>query len=396
MKRILAMFIILVFLLAGCQDAPSPTVPETTASSAVIIEPVLTQPVTEPEPTEPTEPEPTLSQAEALLESLSVEEKVGQLFLARCPDINAVSDVETYHLGGYVLFGRDFENNSPQQVQQNIESYQNAAAVPMLIAVDEEGGSVTRVSCYSQFRNSKFPSPHYLYEQGGMELIAETEEEKCQLLKSLGINVNLAPVCDITTDPDSFMYYRSLGQSPEVTGQFVSKTVGIMAQYRMGSVLKHFPGYGDNVDTHTGVAVDDRPLSQLESWDILPFAEGIRAGCDAVMVSHTVVNCLDGENPASLSEVVHRYLREEMAFDGVIMTDDLVMDAISGKYGPEEAAVLAVLAGNDILCSTEYSVQYQAVLEAVKSGRIPEEQLNQSVLRILQWKTDLGLMQYGG
>ena len=226
-----------------------------------------------------------------------------------------------------------------------------------------------------------------------MDLIRQTEEEKCQLLKSLGINVNLAPVCDMTTDSDSFMYRRSLGQSPEVTREFVAETVEIMSQYGIGSALKHFPGYGNNVDTHIGSAVDERPLSQLESCDLIPFAGGIEAGCGAIMVSHTVVSCFDAENPASLSYEVHRYLREDMGFDGVIVTDDLVMEAVTDQYGAEEAAVLAVLAGNDLLCSTQYQVQYEAVLEAVKSGRISEEQLNRSVLRILQWKADIGLLE---
>lgn len=379
-------------LLAGCTNNPVSTQQEATEAFLEITEPATLPEPTESEPTEP-EPTETLSPVEQLLERLSPEEKVGQLFLARCPDIQAVEDVQTYHLGGYVLFGRDFENRSPEQVQNNLESYQNTATVPMLIAVDEEGGDVTRVSCYSQFRSSEFSSPRYLFQQGGMDLIRQTEEEKCQLLKSLGINVNLAPVCDITTDSDSFMYRRSLGQSPEVTREFVAETVEIMSQYGIGSALKHFPGYGNNVDTHIGSAVDERPLSQLESCDLIPFAGGIEAGCGAIMVSHTVVSCFDAENPASLSYEVHRYLREDMGFNGVIVTDDLVMEAVTDQYGAEEAAVLAVLAGNDLLCSTQYQVQYEAVLEAVKSGRISEEQLNRSVLRILQWKADIGLLE---
>lgn len=385
MKRLFAVMMLAVLVLVGCgQDREVPVLSEPLLDTEPSI-PVVTQ---IPE----TEPEPTLSYAEQVLETLSVEEKVGQLFLARCPDMNSVSDVKAYHLGGYVLFERDFEDQSPQQVQQTLKSYQQASTVPMLIAVDEEGGGVTRVSCFTQFRSSRFSLSRSLYEQGGMELILDTEAEKCQLLKSLGINVNLGPVCDITTDSDSFMYWRSLGQTPELTGQFVSQVVEVMKEHEIGSALKHFPGYGNNADTHTAVAVDDRPLSQLEGEDLIPFAVGIEAGCGAVMVSHTVVNCFDDENPASLSAEVHKYLREEMGFHGVIVTDDLVMDAISQRYTPQEAAVLAVLAGNDLLCSSEYSVQYPAVLEAVKSGRISEEHLNRSVLRVLQWKIDLGLL----
>lgn len=328
----------------------------------------------------------------AMVNKMTTEEKVGQLFLARCPDINALEDISTYHLGGYILFGRDFEDKTPAQVISTIGSYQEAAAIPMLIAVDEEGGTVCRVSSHSQFRESRFPSPRRLYEQGGLELIFQTETEKCQMLKGLGINVNVSPVCDITTDPDAFMYSRSLGQSPEETGRFVAGLVGVMQENQLGGILKHFPGYGNNTDTHTGIAVDNRSLEELESADLIPFAAGIDAGCGAILISHTFINCLDTVYPASLSPAVHQYLRETMGFDGVIVTDDLVMQAITDLYGAEEAAVLAVLAGNDLLCSTEYQVQYDAVLEAVKSGRISQAQLEQSVRRVLQWKYDLGLV----
>jgi len=328
----------------------------------------------------------------ALMETMTTEEKVGQLFLARCPDKEAAADVEKYHLGGYILFGRDFRLGTKASVTNTIRSYQDAAKIPLLIAVDEEGGTVNRVSRYLQFRTQPFASPRALYGEGGLALIRTTEQEKCQLLNSLGINVNMAPVLDITTDPEAFMYDRSLGQDPETAAMFAKEVIGVMDSYAMGSVLKHFPGYGNNTDTHTGIAVDDRTLEELEGRDLIPFAAGIEAGCGAILVSHTFVNCMDKTYPASLSGAVHDYLRTEMGFDGVIVTDDLAMEAITDLYGTGEAAVLAVLAGNDLLCSTEYQEQYQAVLEAVQSGRIPEALLNEAVARVLQWKYELGLI----
>ncbi len=344
---------------------------------------------------DPTEPEHSVSASpvDILLDSMTLEEKVGQLFLVRYPDSNAAEDLATYHLGGYVLFGKDFEHRTAEEITTLIEDLQSQADLPLLIAVDEEGGTVTRVSTHSQFRSSIFPSPRDLYDQGGLELIGQTEEEKCQLLKSLGINVNLAPVCDITTDPNAFMYSRSLGQEPQITGEYIQAVVNIMNDQQIGSVLKHFPGYGNNTDTHTGIAIDDRPLEELESRDLVPFVSGIQAGCGAIMVSHTFINCLDPELPASLSPDVHQYLREQMGFDGVIAADDLIMQAITDLYGHEEAAVLAVLAGNDLLCCTQYGVQYEAVLEAVRSGRISQEQIDQSARRVLNWKYRLGLLQ---
>ena len=375
MKRIIVL-VLLFTILIGCT-------PET--------EPPVVRPSTDPTapPTDPTDPlDPLL----LLLDSMTLEEKVGQLFLARCPSTNAAEDAQKYHLGGYILFARDFENETPDSVRAAISSYQAAASIGMLIAVDEEGGSVTRVSQFKAFRDKKFDSPRYLYDKGGLPLIRQTEAEKCQLLSSLGINVNVGPVCDVTTDRNAFMYNRSLGQNPQITGQFAAMMVEVQAENKIGGILKHFPGYGNNTDTHVAIAVDNRSLSQLESNDLVPFATAIEAGCDAIMVSHVYINALDNTLPATLSPAVHRYLRETMGFDGVIVTDDLVMDAITKTYGAGEAAVLAVLAGNDLLCSTEYAVQYEAVLQAVKDGLISMEQLNSSVLRLLRWKQALDLI----
>ena len=222
-------------------------------------------------------------------------------------------------------------------------------------------------------------------------MLAE-EDEKCRLLSDLGINVNLGPVCDITTDPAAFMYTRSLGQDAQTTADVTAAIVNLMKDYRVGSVLKHFPGYGNNADTHTGIAVDSRPLSDFESQDFLPFSAGIQAGCGGILVGHILVEALDPELPASLSPAVHRYLREELGFSGVIMTDDLVMQAITDQFGAGEAAVMAVLSGNDLLCSTEYAVQYEAVLQAVLDGRIDIDVLNSAVRNVLEWKISLGLL----
>lgn len=387
-----AVFLILCLLFSGCSAAaPAPTdssisdlVPESIASTVV------------PEtaaPTDPTVPETQPpSQLDILIADMTTEEKVGQLFLARCPDANAIEDISTYHLGGYILFAKDFQNETPESIQQTIAAYQDASPIALLIAVDEEGGTVTRISSNTAFRSERFASPRTLYASGGLDALLEAEKEKCSLLSSLGINVNMAPVCDITTDSSAFMYRRSLGLSPEETGNVISEMVRTMNDGGIGSVLKHFPGYGNNSDTHTAIAVDSRTLEELESYDLFPFRAGIEAGCGAVLVSHTIVEALDSELPASLSPQAHQYLRKKMGFDGVIITDDLVMQAVTDAYGAGEAAVLAVLAGNDLLCSTEYAVQYEAVLAAVNDGRISADLLDSAVRRVLQWKMNLNII----
>lgn len=344
----------------------------------------------------PTEKEslPPIDPIDQILDQMTIEQKVGQLFLVACPDTDAVEQIRQYQFGGIVLFGKDLAGQTPETLRKFLHEIQMASTIPILIAVDEEGGSVCRVSSQSAFRNHRFQSPGNILEAGGLELLKQTEMEKCQLLKKLGINVNLAPVCDIATEPEAFMYSRSLRQKPLDTAESVAAIVNIMNKMCIGSVLKHFPGYGNNVDTHYSEAIDERPLEKLEKEDLLPFQAGIDSGANAILVSHTVVAALDDKMPASLSLPVHMYLREKMQFNGVVITDDLKMAAISEAFGDEEAAVLAVIAGNDMLCLWEYKMQYKAVVEAVRTGRISMEKMNDSIRRILSWKQQLGILEF--
>lgn len=332
------------------------------------------------------------SLAQQLLTQLSLEQKVGQLFLIRSPGANVAETVAQYQPGGVLFFASDFEDKTPDQARQMTADCQAAAVCPLLLGVDEEGGTVTRVSRYPAFRPTKFPSPQQLLQQGGWDAVRQDTRDKCQFLLDLGINVNLAPVCDVSTDSSDFIYDRACGLDAQGTSQYTAIVVEEMKQSGVGSVLKHFPGYGGNADTHVGMVTDERTLQQLRQWDFLPFSAGIDAGADAVLVSHTVVPALDAQAPASLSPAVHQLLRQELGFDGVILTDDLVMQAITNAYGADQAAVLAVQAGNDLLISTDFTVQIPAVLEAVQQGDITIQQLDEAVLRVLQWKEKLGLL----
>lgn len=331
--------------------------------------------------------------ANNILKEMSIEEKVGQMFIARCPESNAASKVSEYKIGGYILFGRDFSGKTKSDVISNIKSYQNEAEIPLFIGVDEEGGTVNRVSTNSNFRAVPFWSPQDLYAEGGFDLIRSDAKEKCELLNSLGINLNFAPVCDVSQNKNDFIYSRSFGKDAELTSTYVTEVVKTMVQESTGSVLKHFPGYGNNSDTHTGVAYDNREYSTFENSDFLPFKAGIEAGASMVLVSHNVVSCMDKEMPASLSTNVHSILREKLGFNGVIITDDLVMEGVRSFASDKEIAVQAVKAGNDMLCCTDFEVQIPAVIEAVKNGDISEQRINESVLRILKLKISLGIIK---
>ena len=334
----------------------------------------------------------TYKKAKEILDSMTEEEKVAQMFIVRCPDTAAKDVALKYQFGGYILFARDFKERDKQQMAAAIQEYQDVSKRPMFIGVDEEGGTVNRISLYKQYREVPFWSPRDLFDEGGMELIKSDTKEKCRLLSSLGINLNFAPVADISSDPADYMYPRTFGISAEETCKYVENVVSVMKENGIGSVLKHFPGYGNNSDTHTGIAVDERSLKSLRENDFLPFESGIEAGAEVVLVSHNIVRSIDGEHPASLSLQVHNILRDEIGFSGLIITDDLYMDAIREYTHGQEAAVMAVLAGNDLLCCSDYQAQYPAVVQALKDGKISENRVDESVMRILQYKISMGLM----
>lgn len=403
MSRFLAAILsaLMLLSLAAC-GTTEPDPPPTEEPAAEEVQP-------EPEP-EPTPEELAAQEVESLLSSMTLEEKVGQLFFVRCPAENGVEDVSTYHLGGYILFARDFKDAADnwltrEQFTETIAAYQQAAledtGIPLLIGSDEEGGSVTRVSRNPNLFEKKFPSPQALaknqHDHGNV--FAEDAWERSNALLALGINVNLAPVCDVSTNPADFIYDRTLGQDAGATATFVASTVNAMKEAGIGSALKHFPGYGSNVDTHTGIAVDERPYDQFLNEDFDPFRAGIDQGPDelgrqttSVLVSHNIVTCMDPDLPASLSPEVHRILREELDFDGVVMTDDLAMEAVAAYAEDGAVAVMSLQAGNDLVLTSDYRTQIPKVLEAIENGTLSEADIDTACRRVLTWKQALGLI----
>lgn len=392
MRRWLSLLFTALLLLAlpACGSAPQEESDKTPVQA----------PIQESEP-EPTPEELAAQEVEDLLSSLTLEEQVGQLFFVRVPEADALADVSTYHLGGYILFGRDTQDKTANDLIQTLCGYQDAAdsdtGIPLLIGVDEEGGTVVRVSSNPHLRASKFSSPQRLYAAGGMDAILRETREKDRLLAALGFNVNLAPVADVSTDSGDFIYDRTLGQDASATADYVSSVVEQMTADNMGSVLKHFPGYGNNADTHTGIALDQRPYETFTQSDFLPFQAGAASGRGktAVLVSHNIVACMDPDLPASLSPAVHDVLRQELAFTGVVMTDDLAMEAVSAYAEDGAVAVMALEAGNDLIITTDYRTQIPKVIEAVENGALDASVIENACRRVLTWKQELGLIPSG-
>lgn len=323
------------------------------------------------------------------LEKMTLDEKISQLLLVRYPDINQKAILEKYQFGGYLFFAKDFKNKTKEEVINMMKELQEVSKVPILTAVDEEGGTVARVSSNPKLRSERFKSSQVLYKEGGLELIKNDTIEKSNLLNSLGINLNLAPVVDVSTNPDDYMYNRSLGQNTEITSNYAKTVIEASKGLNVSYTLKHFPGYGNNSDTHTNSSVDNRSYEDIVNNDLPPFKSGIQVGAESILVSHNIVNSIDGDNPASLSSSIHNLLRNELSFTGIIITDDLAMGATSSI---ENATLKAVLAGNDLIITTDYEDSFNQIKNAINDGTISEELIDKLAFRIIAWKYYKGLL----
>ena len=335
------------------------------------------------------------SQADSILSTMTLDEKVGQMFLARYPESSsmAIKEINEDTPGGYILFARDFKNETKDSIKQKLEECQNASKIDLFLGVDEEGGTVVRVSSYKNFRNYPFEAPRDIYSKSGMSGIISDSHEKNELLKSLGLNMNLTPVVDVPSSSSDFIYDRAFSTNVNEVVNFTENVINTMKEDNIISVMKHFPGYGNNVDTHTGIAIDKRDITTFENTDFLPFEKGIELGCPFILVNHNIVECMDSEKPASLSKNVHDILRNDLSFTGLIITDDLAMDAVNEYVENGNAATTAVLAGNDMIISSDFTNQKDEIINAVNNGIISEDIINDSVRRILACKLAYGIIE---
>ncbi len=326
------------------------------------------------------------AKAKKLRKSMTLDEKIGQIFLVRYEDKDVYTITRDYNPGGYILFAKDFAQNSKEEMQEKLKNINTYSKIPLAYAVDEEGGIVNRVSKYPQFRSEPFKSPQDYYNEGDIEKIKEIEQEKADLLLSLGINMNLAPVADVSQNPEDFIYKRSLGQDANTTASYIKEVVKVMKEKNITGALKHFPGYGNNVDTHTGIAIDERDYESFKTNDFIPFSSGITEGVPAILVSHNVIKKVDETLPASLSKKIHDILRQELNFTGIILTDDLAMDAIGEYTKNGSAPILALSSGNDLIITSNFIEDTKIIKAEVTKDQNLLKRLNEAVDKILSWK----------
>ncbi len=270
-----------------------------------------------------------------------------------------------------------------------ITNLQKNSSIPLLTAVDEEGGKVIRISSNPLLSETKFLSSQELYKQGSFNLIKEDTIKKSKLLSNLGINLNLAPVVDISTNKNDYIYERSLGENANITSIYAKTVIEASHNTNVSYTLKHFPGYSSNLDTHTNSSFDNRTYEDIMNNDILPFKEGIQANAEAIMISHNTVTSIDKDKPASLSKNITNFLKNELNFTGIIITDDLDMGATNKIISSTKKALLAE---NNLLIVSDYN-RIDEIKELYNNGEISEELINKLVFKILAWKYYKNLIQ---
>lgn len=363
----------------------------------------------ETETVQMTDEELTRQRAAEILDQMTTEEKVAQMFfitpelLTGVENVTAMGDVtkaalDRYPVGGLVYFAKNLQ--TPEQTKSMLQDVQEYAMqtqeLPLFLGVDEEGGRVLRIGSNSAFGVVKTEAMGVLAGQQDTEVIRTAAGTIGAYLCELGFNVDFAPDADvITNDSNQVIGDRSFGSDPNVVADMAWAYSEGLHQHGILACYKHFPGHGGTVeDSHKGYAYSYKTIDELKEIELVPFQSGCDKGIDFIMVSHvSTPNVTGSDIPATLSrELVTDLLRDEMAFQGIIITDALNMGAVSEHYSPQDAAVMAVQAGCDMLLMSDYfEPSFQAVLDAVADGRISEEDIDASVLRIIEAK--LKLMQ---
>ncbi|WP_312649718.1 glycoside hydrolase family 3 protein [Aminipila sp.] len=366
--------------------------------------------VEKPDSTNNTSTGKKLSKAEQLIKSMTLEEKIGQLFIIRPDslDLNLTTEqisnpkaygvielnnqmiesMKAYHIGGIVIFQKNIL--SPEQLTDFINEMKKQSEISLFVGIDEEGGPVSRIANSKGFDVIRYES---------MEAIGLTKDSKNarnvgltigSYLKQYGFNIDFAPVADVNTNPENIVIgNRSFGSNPALVAEMVSEEIDGFHQAGVMSCIKHFPGHGDTKgDTHKGVVSTEKTWEELKQCELIPFINASQ-NTDMIMVSHiTTPNITSDGLPSSLSnEMIEGKLRKEMNYNGVVITDSMAMGAITQEYTSSTSAIKAILAGADIILMPENFVEaYNGIYNAVKDGTISEKRIDKSVLRILSLK----------
>lgn len=344
--------------------------------------------------------------SEQYISKMSLSDKIYQMMMVTPESLTGVGQavaagdatkeaLKKMPVGGIIYFAQNF--TSREQTIEMINNTQKFSKIPLFIAVDEEGGEVSRLGGNADMGITHFPPMREVADgENALVTVSEIGGVLGRELKELGFNVDFAPVADVLVDVNNTeIGNRSFGTEPQAVAALVSTFTSSMENEGVSSVLKHFPGHGSTVsDSHKGYSQSVRTLEELRCTEFVPFKAGIDAGADFVLVSHmSLPRITDDTVPASLSDyVITNLLRGELGYDGIVITDALNMGAITEEFSCGEAAVAAIKAGVDILLMPQDIAEaHDAVLNAVERGDISESQIDESVGRIISVKKDKNL-----
>lgn len=336
---------------------------------------------------------------ETYLKDMTIEEKIGQLFMIAIRkdgeghSITQINEsikqqIHTYHVGGVILFGENIE--TVQQTQKLISDLQNESTIPLFVGVDEEGGTVSRVGKNEAINKIPFKEAYTIGQTGDVRFAYEEAKRIGVLLKELGFNMDFAPVADIYNEPSNKVIgRRSFGRSSEeVIPMILAFSRGLIEE-NIQPVIKHFPGHGNTIeDSHEGIAYVHKSLEELEKEELLPFERAINMGVGAIMKGHLLVPAVDETTIVSLSDKWKEYMAAHYDLtETLVMTDAMDMGAVVENYSAEEAAYLSLMAGNDmILIPDDLEKAYEGILKAYTDGHLSEERIDESVKKILSKK----------
>lgn len=369
-----------------------------------------------PEATATGEQKKGLSKEEAVeaaagyMENMTVEEKAGQLFIVNLELLDQKNgnyyewrrftkrmkkSLDKYHIGGVILFSRNIAGR--KQTEKLVTRLQENSSIPLFISVDEEGGDVARIANNKKMGTTVFQTMEEIGKTKDASYVYNMGETIGSEISSLGFNVDFAPVADVkTSELNLEIGTRSFGGDPDKVAEFTSAFVKGIQKQNVSATLKHFPGQGSSSgDTHIESVNIDSSIASLRKNDFVPFEAGIAAGADFVMVSHiSVSKVTETAQPASMSSLVmDTILRDELGFQGVIITDAMDMASITDNYTSAEAAYGAVSGGADIvLMPLDLEMAYNEIISRINNGSISKERLDASVLRILTVKFMRGIM----
>ncbi|XID95296.1 beta-N-acetylhexosaminidase [Paenibacillaceae bacterium WGS1546] len=399
---------LLILLVSGCGGGghAEPSSPSPSAGASASPGPTNAVPPADtatPEPPDDGVPDPSslepIGEIERILAGMTLEQKVGQLLIAGIQgtkiDSRMKEIIARQHVGGIIWFKNNFSGLEGSVLLANeLKKANEGNPVPLFMSVDQEGGKVSRLP--AEF--AAMPDAAKVGKTGDPELAERMGALLAKQLAAIGFNVDFAPVLDVNSNPKNpVIGSRSFGSDADTVAKMGVAAMKGLQESGTIAVVKHFPGHGDTAeDSHVDLPVVTKSIDRLEALEWVPFRAAIEQGADAVMIAHILFPEIDPDAPASLSEaIISGQLRGTLGFEGVVMTDDLTMGAIADRYGIDEAALLSVEAGSDIvLVAHGYDnarKTYDRLLSAARSGRLPESRIDESVRRIVALKLKYSL-----